>query len=77
MNKVVMFGAGNIGRNYFYNSNRRSEIVAVLDNNEELTGKLFEGVVPIIGIEEYVNKYTHNRYYISYLFKNGSCIFYF
>lgn len=57
MNKVVMFGAGNIGRNYFYNSNRRSEIVAVLDNNEELTGKLFEGVVPIIGIEEYVNKY--------------------
>ena len=57
MKKVVMFGAGNIGRNYFYNSNRKSEIIAVLDNNKELRGKLFEGTVPIIGMEDYVNKY--------------------
>ena len=57
MKKVVMFGAGNVGRNYFYNSNRKSEIIAVLDNNKELIGKVFEGTVPIIGMEEYVSKY--------------------
>ena len=57
MKKVVMFGAGNVGRNNFYNSNRKSEIIAVLDNNKELIGKVFEGTVPIIGMEEYVSKY--------------------
>ncbi len=57
MKKVVMFGAGQVGRKYFYNPNRKNEIVAVLDNNKDLIGKLFEERIPIISIEEYIEKY--------------------
>lgn len=57
MNKVVMFGAGNIGKKYFYNPWRKNEIIAVLDNNCGLYGQLFENRIPIIGIDEYMVKY--------------------
>lgn len=57
MGQVVIFGAGEIGRRCFYNPNRRFEIVAVLDNNQSLIGTLFENHIPIIGIDEYMQKY--------------------
>lgn len=57
MEKVVIFGAGQIGRKYFYNANKKAEIVAVLDNNKSLIGSLFENALPIIDIEEYIEKY--------------------
>lgn len=52
-----MFGAGELGRKYFYNPNRKNEIVAVLDNNKDLIGKLFEEMIPVISIEEYIEKH--------------------
>lgn len=57
MEKVVIFGGGKIGRKYFYNPNRRFEIVAVIDNNRDIIGTFFEEVIPIIGIDEYLRKY--------------------
>lgn len=57
MKKVVMFGAGNIGRGYFHNPNRKYEIVAVLDNNKDLVGKTFENEIPIISLNEYLETY--------------------
>lgn len=57
MKKVVMFGAGQVGKRYFYNPNRKFEIVAVLDNNKDLIGRLFEETIPIISIKEYIEKY--------------------
>lgn len=42
MEKVVIFGAGEIGKKYFYNPNKKAEIVAVLDNNKSLIGSFFE-----------------------------------
>ena len=61
MDKVVMFGAGKNGRNCFYNPWKKFEIIAVLDNNADLQRegtKLFEGKVPLIGIDEYMASYS-------------------
>lgn len=60
MEKVVMFGAGKNGRGCFHNPWKQFEIVAVLDNNCDLHGKLFENKVPIIGINEYMADYRDN-----------------
>ncbi len=57
MEKVVMFGAGQNGKKCFYNPWKKFEIIAVLDNNSDLCGKLFENRVPIIGIDEYMASY--------------------
>ncbi|MCM1047744.1 MAG: methyltransferase domain-containing protein [Clostridiales bacterium] len=57
MKKVVIFGAGKRGKNYYYNPWRKFDIVAVLDNNPDLCGKLFENKIPIIGIDEYMEIY--------------------
>lgn len=57
MEKVVIFGAGEIGKRCFYNPCRRFEIVAVIDNDSSKIGLLFENKVPIISIGEYVEKY--------------------
>ncbi|MBD5509230.1 MAG: methyltransferase domain-containing protein [Lachnospiraceae bacterium] len=57
MEKVVIFGAGKIGKSCFYNPNRRFEIIAVMDNNPAIIGQLFEQKIPIIGVSEYMEKY--------------------
>lgn len=57
MEQVIIFGAGEIGRRCFYNPTRKFEIIAVLDNNPNLIGTLFENSIPIIGIEDYMQKY--------------------
>ncbi len=57
MEKVVMFGAGHNGKKCFYNPWKNFEIIAVLDNNSDLSGKLFENSIPIIGINEYMAMY--------------------
>lgn len=58
MKKVVMFGAGNKGKSYFYNPWKKCEVIAVLDNNHDLHGKLFENSIPIVGLDEYMDTYT-------------------
>lgn len=55
--KVVLFGAGKRGHLYFNNPRRNCDIVAVIDNNKDLIGTLFEPDIPIIGIDEYTVKY--------------------
>lgn len=57
MEKMVMFGAGRYGKNCFYNPWRKFDVVAVLDNNRNLQGKLFEDRIPIIGMGEYMSVY--------------------
>lgn len=57
MERVVMFGAGENGRHCYYNPWKNFEIVAVLDNNRDLWGRLFEDKLPIIGIDEYMAAY--------------------
>lgn len=55
--KVVLFGAGKIGRKCFNSPRRNYDIVAVIDNNKDLIGTMFAQNVPIIGIDEYLEKY--------------------
>ena len=57
--KVVLFGAGKVGRRCFYNLIKKFDIVAVIDNNKELIGKKFEKNIPIIGLDDYVKKYRN------------------
>lgn len=54
---VVLFGAGYFGKKCFYNPDRNFEIVAVIDNNLKLEGKLFENKIPIISIDDYMCHY--------------------
>lgn len=56
--KVVLFGAGKIGRRCFYSPRRSFDIVAVIDNNKDLINTKFEQTnIPIIGIQEYKERY--------------------
>lgn len=57
MERVVIFGAGELGKRCFYNPNRRFEIVAAIDNNSAKWGGVFEKSIPIIGVSEYREKY--------------------
>lgn len=59
MEKVVLFGAGNTGTRYYNNKDRKTDILAVIDNDESIQGTLFQEKIPIISIEDYIRNY-HN-----------------
>ena len=59
--KVVLFGAGRIGKRVYDTSS--VEIVAVIDNNANI-GKTFYGV-PVINIDEYIKSYNGTKIWIT------------
>ena len=62
--KVVLFGAGRIGKRVYETAN--ADIVAVIDNNlENLDVSVWE--VPIISIDEYIEKYSGIKIWITVL----------
>lgn len=61
--KYVLFGAGIAGTGAIHYIGKE-KIPAVIDNNQSLVGTLFEGV-PIISLEEYMEKYADLQILIS------------
>ncbi len=57
MEKVVIFGAGYIGKKCIDNPGRGFEVVAAIDNNRKLSGMEIVPGIPIITINEYAEKY--------------------
>lgn len=60
--KVVLFGAGEAGKNILAQS--KYEVVAVIDNNMEIQGKQLFGI-PVISLDTYIILYREYRILIS------------
>lgn len=58
MEKVILFGAGNIALKCCNNENRKFDIVAIIDNDVNKQGRLFQELIPIISITQYIERYS-------------------
>lgn len=65
MEKLILFGAGNMGIKTYKKYKNDYEIVAVIDNDSSKWGKTFEDNVKIISLDDYVNQYSGIKIWIS------------